>query len=132
MVQVIPGTADLEQVVRLGMLQHLHQKLPRQLLHPAVLGIPGAGFDCIHYGLAQKARSLLIVCHLTPAQFLLLCSCIRMSELVHAADAESCSTPWMVLAAVQCTSRGLYKRQINLHEFAKLTSCAFFMLYLMP
>jgi len=22
--------------------------------------------------------------------------------------------------------------QINLHEFAKLTSCAFFMLYLMP
>ncbi len=96
MVQVIPGTADLEQVARQGRLQHLHQKLPRQLLHPAVPGTHDADFDCIQYVLAQKARSLLILCNLTYARFFAVCSCIRMSELVHAADTESCSTSWMV------------------------------------
>ena len=70
MVQVIPGTADLGQVARQGRLQHLHQKLPRQLLHPAVLGTHIADFDCIKYVLAQEARSLLILCHLPIARFL--------------------------------------------------------------
>ncbi len=96
MVQVIPGTADLGQVARQGRLQHLHQKLPRQLLHPAVLGTHIADFDCIKYVLAQEARSLLILCHLPIARFFALCSCIRMSELVHAAGKESCSMPWVV------------------------------------
>ena len=87
MVQVIPGTADLEQVARPGRLQHL----PRQLLHPAVPGTHDAAFDCVRYAPAQKARSLLILCHLTYAPVFAVCSCIRMSELVHAADTESCS-----------------------------------------
>lgn len=36
--QVIPGIEDLGQSVRLGKLQPLQQKLPRQLLHLAAPG----------------------------------------------------------------------------------------------
>ena len=128
---MIPGTADLEPVARQGRLQHLHQKLPRQLLHLAVLGIPGTGFDFIQYGLAQKARSLLTMCHLTPAQCFVVCSCICMSKLVHADDTESCRTSWMLLAAVQFMHEACTQALPDLHDFAKLTSCALFMMYLM-
>ena len=98
---MIPGTADLEQVARQGRLQHLHQKLPRQLLHPAVRGTHIADFDCIQSVLAQEARSCSS------------CAICLMHGFLHCALAYACQSLWMRLiqrAAARlgwCMSRGV-------------------------